>query len=402
MPGRHSWEDLAVFGGRPRFERPLHVNRPNQPNRDRLLERVDGLLDRRWYSNGILVEEFEDEVARVCGVRHCVATCNGTLALEVVLRAMDLSGEVILPAFTFVATAQALRWVGLTPVYCDVEPGTHSIDPRHAEQLITSRTSAILGVHMWGNACDVERLEDVADRNGLRLLLDAALAFGGDLGGRRIGGSGSAEVFSFHATKFINSAEGGAITTDDDALAARCRAATDYGFDDSDAIAGAGTNAKMSELCAAMGLTLLEEIEELTAANHATAGAYRDMLAEVPGVQLFEPAGRGRSNGQYVVTVVDETLTGISRDDILRTLEAENILAKRYFHPGCHRMSGADDTVTRLPVTDRLTESVLVLPGGASIDREEVRGVCESLRSIVENGAEIGRALRVVRAEGAS
>lgn len=393
------WKDLAILGGRPVFDEPLHVNRPNAVDRDPLFRRIDELLERRWLSNGQLVREFETEIGRIAGTSHCIATCNGTLAIEVAVTGLDLTGEVIVPSFTYIATVQALRRLGITPVYCDVDEATHNIDPEHAEELISPRTSAILGVHLWGNACDIDRLQEVAERRGVRLLFDAAHALGSTYGGRPIGGFGSAETFSFHATKFVSTAEGGAVTTDDDELATRLRSARNLGLDETSRIAGFGTNAKMSELCAAMGLTQLEQFEALIAANEATVEAYRSRLDGVVGIDVFEAESHGRTNSQYVVTIVDELLTGISRDDILRSLEAENILAKRYFHPGCHRMDPHntdthDGPGTSLPVTDRLARTVLVLPGGASIGREEIDGVCRTLRLIVDQGPEIRSSLR--------
>ncbi len=398
MQHDRSWKDLAVFGGPPRFVRPLHVNRPNEANRQRLFARLEGMLDRRWFSDGVLVREFEAEIARITGTRHCVATCNGTLALEVAASAMGLTGEVIVPSFTFFATAQALRWLGLEPLYCDVDRGTHNIDPDHVKRLISPRTSAIMGVHLWGNPCDVDVLQDIADRHGLSLLFDAAHAFGCTHQGRAIGGFGAAEVFSFQATKFVNSGEGGAITTNDDALAERLRAARDLGFDDSDQVIGPGTNAKMSELSAAMGLTYLEHMDEFIQRNRDTLDRYREGLAGIPGIELFDIDGIRRGNAQFVVSIVDEKRSGISRDAILRTLRAEKILAKRYFHPGCHRLDplypGSDGAPGEpLPATEQLTRTVLVLPGGASIAADEVDGVCETLRLILTHGAEIQAAL---------
>ena len=392
MQQRENWRDLAVFGGSPLFREPLHVNKPNLASRNRLFELLDGMLTSRWFSDGPLVREFEDRVGHLAGVRHCVATCNGTMALEIAVRALGLSGEVIVPSFTFAATVQALRWLNITPVFCDVDPKTHNIDPSHVQRLITARTSAIIGVHLWGQPCDIDALASIAKRHRLALLFDAAHAFGSSCGVRPIGGFGRAEVFSFHATKFVNTAEGGAITTNDDAFAARLRAVRDFGFDSNDQIVDVGTNGKMSEVCAAMGLTYLEALNELIAANQVTYRHYKAELAAIRGISLFPLETAGKSNYQYIVTVVDESITQISRDEILRVLQAENILAKRYFHPGCHRMMPGD-AVQSLPVTENLVRTVLVLPGGASIDSHEVHGVCETLALAVKHGSLIRGAL---------
>jgi dTDP-4-amino-4,6-dideoxygalactose transaminase len=396
MYQRESWRQLAVFGRTPLFSDPLHVNKPNTVNRARLFSRIDDMLSRRWFSDGQLVKEFEENICRLAGVRHCVATCNGTLALEIAFRALNLTGEVIVPSFTFAATAQALRWLNLTPVFADVDPRTHNLDACHVEHLITLRTSAIVGVYLWGQPCDIDALSSLARRKQLVLLFDAAQALGSSYRGKPIGGFGSAEIFSFHATKFVNSAEGGAITTDDDILADKLRALRDFGFNSDDQIVDVGTNGKMSEICVAMGLTSVESFDEIVAANYKTYLQYKTELADIPGISLLPLETEDNNNYQYIVTLVDESVTQISRDDLLKVLRAENILAKRYFYPGCHQMtpnaSGMPDRHD-LPVTESLIRTVLVLPGGASIDVKEVTGVCETLRLAAKHGAELREAL---------
>ena len=206
--------DLAAFGGAPAFQDPLHVGRPNIGNRARLLERIEDLLSRKWLTNnGPYVQEFENHICEITGAKHCIAMCNGTIALELAIRALELSGEVIVPSFTFIATAHALQWQQITPVFCDINPQSHTIDPNRVEELITPRTSGIIGVHLWGRACDADALEEIAERRNLRLIFDAAHAFACSSGGRMIGNFGEAEVFSFHATKFLNASEGGAVVT---------------------------------------------------------------------------------------------------------------------------------------------------------------------------------------------
>src|SRR4051794_14306014 len=213
---------LAALGGSPVFNAPVYVGRPNIGNRERLLERINDMLDRRWLSNnGPYVQEFERKVAEYLGVRHCIAMCNGTVALEIAIRATGLRGEVIVPSFTFIATAHALQWQEITPVFCDIDPRTHLIDPAQLQRLITPRTTGIIGVHTWGQPCDIEALTQIAERRGLTLLFDASHAFGCSYNGKMVGGFGAAEVFSFHATKFFNTFEGGAIVTNNDDLATK-------------------------------------------------------------------------------------------------------------------------------------------------------------------------------------
>ena len=248
----------------------LHVGCPNIGNRQDLRRRIDDILDRRWLTNGgPYVNEFEQRVAEFIGVKHCIATCNATVALEILIRALGLTGEVIVPSFTFVATVHALQWQGITPVFCDIDPRTHNIDPRKVEELITSRTSGILGVHLWGRPCPIAKLQALANRHGLALLFDAAHAFACKHRGRMIGGFGRAEVLSFHATKFINAGEGGAVVTNDDDLAAQIRLMKNFGFSGFDKVTSIGTNGKMSELSAAMGLTNLESLKKFTRANRS-------------------------------------------------------------------------------------------------------------------------------------
>lgn len=202
--------DLALFGGPPAFLHPVYVGTPQQIDRGRLFDRLNWVLDNQWLSNGgPLALEFEGRIAELAGVRNCVSTCNATIALQMLCQATELSGEVIMPALTFVATAHAVRWIGLEPVFVDVDPDTGQVDPRCVAEAVGPRTSAIMGVHLWGRACPAEELEKIAADHGLRLFFDAAHAIGCSSGGRTIGGFGTAEVFSFHATKLVNGFEGG-------------------------------------------------------------------------------------------------------------------------------------------------------------------------------------------------
>jgi dTDP-4-amino-4,6-dideoxygalactose transaminase len=381
--------DLAIHGGSPAFPEALHVGRPNIGNRQRLFERIDGMLDRRWLSNGgPLVREFEARVADIAGVKHCVATSNGTVALEIAIRALGLEGEVIVPSFTFVATAQALLWQGITPVFCDIGATDHNIDPERVEELVTPRTTAILGVHLWGKPCDTEALAEIAARHGLRLLFDAAHALGCGGRGRPIGGFGDAEVFSFHATKFVNSGEGGAVVTDDDRLANSLRLTGNFGFTAYDRVDRLGTNAKMSELAAAMGLTSLESAAEFVAANRRNYDQYRRELAGVEGVELVAYDETRPCNYQYVVVEVDEGLAGPGRDQLIEILHAERIFARRYFYPGCHRMEPfrtlLPDASPRLPRTEHAAARVVALPTGTAVGPGEIAEVCAILRLALE------------------
>ena len=391
---KKSIDDLAIFGGTPALTENLHVGRPNIGDRRRLLERVNDILDRNWLTNnGPYVQELERRVADFVGVKHCIATCNGTVALELATRALGLSGEVILPSFTFIATAHSLQWQEITPVFADVDPLTHTLDPVRVEQMITPRTSGMIGVHLWGRGCNVEALTDIARRRNLTLLFDAAHAFACSHNGRMIGGFGDAEVFSFHATKFFNTFEGGAVVTNNDELARKIRLMKNFGFSGLDNVIYIGTNGKMSEVSAAMGLTSLESIADFISINRHNYHTYREKLREVQGIKLLAYDETEWNNYQYIVLEIAETQTGLNRDELLQILRAESVLARRYFYPGCHRMEPYRSFFPHaglvLPVTEKLAECVLQLPTGASVGSEEINTVCEIIKFAVGSSHEI-------------
>jgi dTDP-4-amino-4,6-dideoxygalactose transaminase len=390
--------DLALLGAPRAFEDKLHVGRPNVLNRERFLELVGEMFDRRWLSNdGPLVREFEKRIAAYVGVKHCVAVCNATIGLELLIRAAGLQGEVIVPSFTFIATAHALQWQEIMPVFADIDPVAHCLNPESVERLITPRTTGIIGTHVWGRPCPVEALEGIARRRNLSLMFDAAHGLGCTYGGKMIGGFGLAEVFSFHATKFLNSFEGGAIATNDDALAQKLRLMRNYGFAGYDHVVYLGINGKMTEVCAAMGLASLEVISDLIAINRRNQDDYRSGLAGIPALHMLEYDRRESSNYQYVVVEVDEAIAGLTRDDLIEVLHAENILARKYFWPGCHSMepyrSDPRHAGAVLPVTELVSSRVIVLPTGSAVGMNEIRLVCETLRIALEGAAEVTRAM---------
>ncbi len=396
MHRKSTLDDLAVFGGQPLFDETLHVGRPNVGDRAAFLRRIEEMLDRDWLTNnGPLVRELEERIAALLGVRHCIAMCNGTVALEIAIRALGLEGEVILPSFTFVATAHALQWQGIHPVFCDIDPETHCIDPAEIERHITSRTTGILAVNLWGRSCAMETLHAIAERRGLQLLFDSAHSFGASYKGRMLGGFGRCEVMSFHATKFFNTLEGGAITTNDDELAQRLRLMKNFGFASLDNVISIGINGKMTEAAAAMGLTNLEVLDLTIDGNRRNYHLYREGLSTIPGLRLIDYDEAESCNYQYVVAEIGSEL-GLVRDDLVRILHAENVRARRYFWPGCHRMEPYRTLYAAsqapLPQTDLVASRVLLLPTGA-VTADQIRALCELLRSVAREAADIGRRL---------
>jgi dTDP-4-amino-4,6-dideoxygalactose transaminase len=387
---KEDWKDLVIFGGQSNFTSPLHVGTPNVGDRSRLFERFNDILDRRWFSNnGPYVQEFEAYVRDALGVRHCVATANGTLALEIMMRAAVLQGEVLLPSFTFVATAHAMEWQGFTPVFCDIRKGSHSLDPHRVAEMITPRTTAIVGVHVWGEPCFIDELTQLAENRNIPLLFDASHAFGCSYKGKMVGNFGRAEVFSFHATKFINTFEGGAITCNDDELAERMRLMRNFGFAGYDNVVSLGINGKMNEISAAMGLTMLESKDEIIVINKNNYQQYKANLKGIVGINLLEINDKELRNYQYVVLEVDERLARIQRDTIMLILHAEGVLARRYFYPGCHRMAPYHSKKPlhslSLPNTENLCDRVLLLPSGQRVTLEDIDEICALIRLIVQN-----------------
>ena len=386
LPGRKvvkSAADLAINGAPPMFPEPLHVGRPNIGDHRRFLQRASEILDRGWLSNnGPVAQEFEQRIATYLGAKHCVAMCNGTIALEIATRALELKGEVIVPSYTFIATAHALQWQEITPIFADIDPATHNLDPAAAWRMITPRTTGIIGVHLWGRACPIKELQAMAKEHGLRLMFDASHGFGCSKDGLMLGNFGECEVFSFHATKFFNTFEGGAVVTNNDVLAEKMRLMRNFGFSGYDNVIYPGTNGKMSEISAAMGLTNLEDLDDFVAINRRNYQNYREAISTVPGLSVLEYDESERNNYQYVVMEVAPYFP-VSRDQIVDALHAENILVRRYFWPGCHNMepyrSYYPHAGLMLPNTNRVAERVVVLPTGSTLHADAIRGITSVL-----------------------
>lgn len=378
--------DLAINGATPMFSEPLHVGRPNIGSKEMFLAEAAAMLDRGWLSNnGPLVQELERRICEYIGVRHCVAMCNGTIALEIATRALGLKGEVIVPSYTFVATAHALQWQEITPIFADIDPVTQNLDPKAVERMITPKTTGIIGVHLWGRPAPVAALQAVADQHGLRLMFDASHGFACTSGGKRLGGFGDCEVFSFHATKFFNTFEGGAVVTNDDELAEKMRLMRNFGFVAFDKVIYPGTNGKMTEVAAAMGLVNFDAIDCFIEGNRANYLRYREGLRGVPNLSLIEYDECEQNNYQYVVLDIGPDFP-VSRDRLIEILHAERVLARRYFWPGAHNMepyrSHYPHAELLLPHTAAVADGVLVLPTGSTLGDAHIDGVCSILRAV--------------------
>lgn len=381
--------DLAILGGRPAFPAPLPVGQLNFPEWPRFEEAMRGIFARRNYTDdGPLARQLETKLSEFFRVKHVVCMANATIGLMAAAIALGLRGKVILPAFTFIASAQSLTWAGLAPAFCDVDSDTHQMDLDQAAALIDDDVCAIMGVHLWGNPCSPERFERLARENDIPLYFDAAHAFGCTAGNRPIGNFGALEVFSFHATKVLNAAEGGCVCTNDDGLAARLRSIGCIDSDNPVEIPLTG-NGRMSEAQAALALLSLEDYPTFQRRNRDFHETYRRLLGGVPGLRLQLPPAGEKSNYQYVVVEVSAGEFGLDRDTLWRILQAENVICRRYFSPGIHRSYYYRDNypqfVNSLPVTDRLCQSVLQLPSGQDMDLEKIHRVCELIQFIHGN-----------------
>ena len=382
-------DELAILGGDASFLTPLLVGRPAPFDRSRFFERLNWAMDNEWLTNGgPLSTELETRIADLVGARYCIATANGTLALQVLSRAVGITGEVIVPSFTFVASAHAFQWLGVNPVFCDVCPGTGCIDVAAAAAAITDQTSAIIGVHLWGQLCNVDELASLAYEHGLHLLFDGAHALGCTTAdGLPVGTPwGKATILSFHATKVVHGFEGGAVVTNDSELATRLRGLRNFGNGIIGGHMYGGTNAKMSEASAAACLTSLESFEETVIKNQHNHQQYLNELRDLPGVRILDYAADTNNNYNYVIMFVDEATAGISRDLLVKVLLAEGVFTKTYFDPACHQMEPYSRRPWNLPVTEKLGSQVVALPTGGKVNSEDIRRVCSIIRLAVLNG----------------
>jgi dTDP-4-amino-4,6-dideoxygalactose transaminase len=395
---KRSAGDLALLGGEPEFASPLHVGRPFMPDRRRFLQLVEDALDRRWLSNhGPLVRELEERLGEYLGT-PCALVCNGTMGLQLSVRALGIRGSAVCPSFTFAATPHALKFQGVEPVFCDVARDDHMIDSADAERRFDDDVGALVGVHLWGAVADVDRLVRLAVASKKKILFDAAHAFGSTHAGQPIARFGDATIFSFHATKSFSTFEGGAVASVDVALLQEIRLLRDFGFVGLDRVEGVGINAKMNEISAAAGLAALSEHARVLEAYRERFEAYEHALAGRVGLSVLDSRRNGSGNAQYVVVTVDQKTTGLHRDTLMKTLHAEGVFARRYFYPGCHRLLpyASQTRTASLPVTEWLVERVLVLPTGPAVAVDEIRRVTEVIAFAFDNAALLEEAARRV------
>ena len=368
------------------FPEPIYVTRPLLPPLEDVQARLAAVWQAQWLTNaGAQHERLERALMERLGVPQLSLFNSGTIALIAALRALDLTGEVITTPFTFPATPHALAWGGITPVFADIDPVRLTLDPERVDALVTPKTTAILGVHVYGVPCDVEGLADVARRRGLRLVYDAAHAFGVRINGRGIGTFGDATMFSFHATKLFHTAEGGAVSCGDAALRHRIERLKNFGIADQETVECVGLNGKMNELQAVLGLSVLECLDAEVALRRTILARYRQRLGGVPGLTLTPELAGVDSSYQYCAVRIDAAVFGQSRDAVHQGLKAFNVFARKYFYPlcsdyDCYRGLPSADPAG-LPVAHAAASQVLCLPLYGSLPVSAVDAICDMLLS---------------------
>ena len=384
----------AVLGGRPAFPDGLPFARPSLPDASSVAREVERILASPTITDGPRVRELERRAEEYLGVRHCIAVSSCTSGLLLVLRAAELSGDVIVPSFTFPATAHAVVWNGLRPTFADVDPETLTLAPRSAAQAVGARTSAILATHTFGTPCDALGLAEVAQQNGLRLFFDAAHAFGSRTGGVSVGPNGDAEVFSLSPTKLLTAGEGGIVATNDDVLAERCRIGRNYGNPGDYDCLLVGLNARMSEVHAAIALASFDGLEDRIARRNVLAADYGTALADVPGLSFPTVRSGDRSTFKDLTVLVDPADFGIDADLLATALDAEGIETRRYYTPPVHTQRAYRSFAAvngQLPVTTAVASQVVTLPMWSDLSDRDVRLVADAITRIHRSAGEIQR-----------
>lgn len=358
----------------------IFVTKSSMPPLEDYVEEIKELWDSHMLTNmGVKHKELEKQLKEYLGVENVSLMVNGHLALELAIQAMNLTGEVITTPFTFASTTHAIVRNGLTPVFCDVDPDTYTIDADKIEALITDKTSAIVPVHVYGNICEVEKIEAIAKRYGLKVIYDAAHAFGETYKGKGVGCFGDASMFSFHATKVFNTIEGGAVCFSDEQFGLDLYRLKNFGIRGPEKVDYVGSNAKMNEFQAAMGICNLRYVEAEIAKRKNVYDYYVSKLRDVPGIQLMKLQENVKYNYAYFPVVFDETVFGATRNEVYEALEKENIFTRKYFYPltntyDCfHGKYDLNDT----PVALHISKRVLTLPMYADLSMEMVDKICD-------------------------
>lgn len=368
------------------MQEKIMVTRSFMPEFQEYCEEIKELWDSRWLTNmGQKHQMFQEGLKEYLGVESLDLLTNGHMALELSLQALHLEGEVITTPFTFASTTHAIVRNGLEPVFCDISPVDFNIDVNKIEELITEKTCAILPVHVYGNVCNVEEITRIAEKHHLKVIYDAAHAFGVRYKGRGIGTFGDVSCFSFHATKVFHSIEGGAACFHDSEFGEELYRLKNFGIRGPELVDGVGANAKMNEFCAAMGICNLRHIDDEINKRKKVVERYREHLEGIEGIQTNPYQENVITNYAYFPVVFQEEILGINRDTVFEELEKEGIMVRKYFYPltntfDCFR--GMYD-VTKTPVAAYVAKRVLTLPLYAELSLESVDKICRIIKGLI-------------------
>lgn len=360
----------------------ITVTSPLLPNLDEFNEMLKQIWDSKWITNnGQFHQQLEKALAEYLGVPYISLFTNGTLPLITALQALHITGEVITTPYSFVATTHALWWNGIKPVFVDIDPSNCGLDPEKIESAITPRTTAIMPVHCYGKPCDTERIQAIADKYGLKVIYDAAHAFGVKVNGESILNNGDMSTLSFHATKVYNTLEGGALVVKDAATKQRIDYLKNFGFAGETEVVAPGINSKMDEVRAAYGLLNLKQVDAAIEARHQVAIRYREALRDVKGIRFFDDMPGVRHNYSYFPIFVDAEQFGMTRDELYFKMKENNVLGRRYFYPLISTFStyrGLESArPENLPVATRIANEVICLPMHHALSEADVDKVIE-------------------------
>jgi dTDP-4-amino-4,6-dideoxygalactose transaminase len=376
----------AVLGGAPVFCKVMPFAQPTLPKITEVFDEFDEIFTSKNITNGKYVMKFEEMAAHYLNVKHAVAVSSCTSGLMLVMRALGLKGEAIAPSFTFSATVQALIWNGLKPVLADCDAKSFNIDVNKISGLINEKTSAIVGVHIFGMPCNVAALDKIAKDNRLKLIFDAAHAFGSIYHNKNIGGCGDAEVFSLSPTKVLVAGEGGIVSTNNSNLAELIKIGRDYANPGDYNCRFPGLNARMAEMNAVIAIKNLESLDSKVARRNELVSLYKQGLAGIPGISFQEEAPGLKSTYKDLSIMISPANFGLSRDDMALCLEVENIKTKKYYSPPVHRqnvyMSLFPDKCLNLAVTNYVSEHILSLPIYTHMSEEDIEKICFAVRKI--------------------
>lgn len=377
----------AILSGKPTFEEMIRITQPTLFPPDEISQSLSEIFSTGQITNAKYVRIFEEEAAYYLGIRYAIAAPSCTSGLILLEQALGLTGEVIVPSFTFCATAHSLLWNNLKPVFVDCERETHNIDPQVVEESITPQTSAILAVDAFGNPCNRETLQKIAEKRNLELIIDAAHSFGALYKGGKIGAFGEAQVFSLSSTKVVVAGEGSIITTNSETLAKRLRLARNCGNPQSYNCEFAGLNARMTEINAVVDLKSLAMVEENVTRKNKLAEQYKSRLSHIPGISFQRIRPEDRSTYKDFSILIEPSFFGLNREGVARALATENIQTRAYFYPPVHRQGAylpfAQEYEGKLLVTEEISSKALSLPLYSHMPEEHVGKICGAVEAII-------------------